>query len=213
MWFGVVFVLWSCLSQAQTPLTANPSRLLAATAGAGCIVSEFMGIGLTNHDPIERSTKAYQWLEANKTGCDSRKLQALIANRGHWLGTSDSPQMFATLNIMLEAKLKDSPELMDKALGFSSAAPASAPAARSDEVLKVKIQPAAGAKPQGFGASPFGGPSPFGSPSPFGGPSPFGSPSPFGGPSPFGSPTPSAGGSPFANPSPVAGKPAPSGKP
>lgn len=155
LWVGVVSVLWSCLSQAQTPLTATPNPISATTAGAGCIVSEFMGVGLVNHDPVERSAKAYQWLAANKHGCDSRKLLSIIANRGNWLGTSDSPHMYATLNTMLEAKLKDSPEMMDKALGFSSAAPAAA--ARADEVVKVKTQPAAGAKPQGFGApSPFG---------------------------------------------------------
>ena len=181
---AAIFLLGSSLTQAQTPFS-SPNPIAAPAAGSACIVSEFMGVGLMNHDPAERSAKAYQWLASNQKSCDSRKLQVIMANRANWMGTSDTPQMFAILNAMLEAKLGGNAEQMDKALGFSSEAPVAV--ARADEVVKVKIPSAGGSKPQGFGQ-----PSPFGQPFPFGQPSPFGQPA-----SPFGQPA-SPAGNPFA---------------
>ncbi len=137
LWVGIVCVFWSFFCQAQTSVTAKamPRATVAVGGlGAGCVVSDFMGIALTNHDPMERSAKVYKWIDANKHACDPRKLQIILNNRGNWLGTSNTPQMFVMLGTMLEAKLKGSPELMEQALGFGSAAIVAVP--KADEALK-----------------------------------------------------------------------------
>ena len=169
------------------------------SAGApSCVISEFMNMALTTHEPVARTNQAKAWLAKNGPLCNPKQLEILKANRANWLGTSDNVDIFSLIFAIQEENAKSNPSAMNDLFGFSGVNPI---VPRKDEGISSKPKGAtAGPGAPGAGApSPFGQPaSPFGQPaSPFGMPaSPFGQPaSPFGPPSPFGQPA-----SPFGNP-------------
>jgi len=172
----------------------------ASPAGSrgSCVISEFMNLALSTHDPVVRTTQVKSWLSNNGALCNPKQLEILKANRSNWLGTSDNVDIFAIVFALQEEQAKSNPAAMGELFGFSGVNPITP---RKDETVSSKgkgATPGAGApgaaagSPFGQAASPFGQPSPFGHPAaPFGQPaSPFGQPaSPFGQPaSPFGQP-------------------------
>jgi len=195
----------------------------APASGRGsCVISEFMNLALSTHDPVVRTTQVKSWLSNNGALCNPKQLEILKANRSNWLGTSDNVDIFAIVFALQEEQAKSNPAAMGELFGFSGVNPITA---RKDETVSSKkgAAPAAGApgapgaaagSPFGQAASPFGqAASPFGqAASPFGqAPSPFGQPaSPFGqAASPFGQPASPFGqaASPFGQPASPFGQP------
>ena len=169
-----------------------------AGGSSSCVISEFMNLALSTHDPVARTTQVKSWLTNNGALCSPKQLEILKANRANWLGTSDNVDIFAIVFALQEEKAKSNPAALSELYGFSGVNPI---APRKDETVSSKSNkgaaPGAGApgaaagSPFGQAASPFGqAASPFGQPaSPFGqAASPFGqAASPFGQPaSPFG---------------------------
>ena len=77
-----------------------------------CFISEFRHIGLSVHDPIERTKQAQHWLVQNVSACTVEKLSYINANRPGWLGTSDSSHLMTTLETMIEYKSAGKPEML-----------------------------------------------------------------------------------------------------
>ena len=207
-----VLIFWAGNLCAQAPGSPAGGR-------SSCVISEFMNLALSTHDPIARTTQVKSWLTNNGALCSPKQLEILKANRSNWLGTSDNVDIFAIVFALQEEQAKSNPAALSELYGFSGVNPI---APRKDETTSSKgnkgAAPGAGApggapgaaagSPFGQAASPFGqAPSPFGQPaSPFGqAASPFGQPaSPFGqAASPFGQPA-----SPFGQPASPFGQPA-----
>ena len=77
-----------------------------------CFIAEFRHIGLSVHDPIERTKQAQLWLVQNVSACTVEKLSFINANRPGWLGSSDSSQLMTTLETMIEYKAAGKPEML-----------------------------------------------------------------------------------------------------
>jgi len=77
-----------------------------------CFISEFRHIGMSIHDPIERSKQAQLWLVQNVSACSVEKLSFINANRPGWLGTSDSSHLMTMLETMIEYKSAGKPEML-----------------------------------------------------------------------------------------------------
>ena len=77
-----------------------------------CFISEFRHIGMSVHEPVERSNQAKLWLVQNVAACSVEKLNFINANRASWLGTSDSSHLMTTLDSMIEYKAAGNPEML-----------------------------------------------------------------------------------------------------
>jgi hypothetical protein len=82
-----------------------------------CFIAEFRHIGLSIHEPIERSNQAKRWLTQNLTACSVEKLVVINANRASWLGTSDSSYFMNALDSMIEFKQAGKPEMAAQIYG------------------------------------------------------------------------------------------------
>lgn len=203
-------IFWAGSLCAQSPASPAGGR-------ASCVISEFMNLALSTHDPVVRTTQVKSWLANNGAVCSPKQLEILKANRSNWLGTSDNVDIFAIVFALQEEQAKSNPAALSELYGFSGVNPI---APRKDDTTSSKgnkgAAPGAGATGAGATVSAPGGAaagSPFGqAPSPFGQPaSPFGqAASPFGqAPSPFGQPA-----SPFGQAaSPFGQAPSPFGQP
>ena len=78
------------------------SLVYGATAKRECSVSEFVGIGYSNHDPKERADKVWGWLEESGPICTKEQLTLLYSNLGSILGNADSMKVRARIEQVYE---------------------------------------------------------------------------------------------------------------
>ncbi len=92
-------------------------------------------MALYTHDPIERGTKASEWLTKNSAACTPAQLAMINANRASWMGAADSVQLMGQMDGILEAKATSSPELMAALYGTKPSPPR-----KSDTVTSASAQ-------------------------------------------------------------------------
>lgn len=90
-------------------LTANAQRSAPPT---GCLVSEFRSIALLTHDVELRITKINEWIKQKGASCTPSQLSAIASNRATWLGTADTVAISSSIDGLIEAKIKNDPDLM-----------------------------------------------------------------------------------------------------
>ena len=103
-----------CLSLLLTAFATNlaaaqPAKRVSAkpmTPTPVCLVADFKVIGLENHEPQERLSKAIDWLKKNGTACTLEQAVAVSSNRASWMGNADSPALMGTLEAIIETKQK-----------------------------------------------------------------------------------------------------------
>ena len=83
------------------PAAAAP---VAPPPPPSCQTAEFREICLTAHDPLERKRRAKDWLVGHGAGCSIEKLLMLKANRQIWLGTADTPDLAAIIDVLINAR-------------------------------------------------------------------------------------------------------------
>jgi hypothetical protein len=91
---------------------AQSKKVAPKEPAPNCFISEFRHIGMSIHDPLDRAKQAQQWLVQNVSACTVEKLSLVNANRGAWLGTSDSSHLMTTLETMIEYKSAGKPEML-----------------------------------------------------------------------------------------------------
>ena len=91
---------------------SQSKKAVPKESGPNCFISEFRHIGMSVHEPIERSNQAKLWLVQNVAACSVEKLNFINANRASWLGTSDSSHLMTTLDSMIEYKVAGNPEML-----------------------------------------------------------------------------------------------------
>jgi hypothetical protein len=70
-----------------------------------CNLGEFKSIGLTTHDPYERSKKAIAWLKQIGPVCSKEDVVKIYNSLAYVLGTSDSSEIRGiTYDLYLNAK-------------------------------------------------------------------------------------------------------------
>ena len=91
---------------------SQSKKAVPKESGPNCFISEFRHIGMSVHEPIERSNQAKLWLVQNVSVCSVEKLNFINANRSSWLGTSDSTYFMTLLDSMIEYKVAGNPEML-----------------------------------------------------------------------------------------------------
>jgi hypothetical protein len=82
------------------------------TPNANCLVSEFRSIALLTHDIEQRIIKINDWIKLNGASCTPSQLSAIASNRANWLGTADTVAISSSIDGLIEAKIKNEPDLM-----------------------------------------------------------------------------------------------------
>jgi hypothetical protein len=78
------------------------SFVYGATVRRECSVSEFVNIGYSNHDPKERSSKVWEWLEESGPVCTKEQLTLLYANLPTIMGSADSMKIRSRIEQLYE---------------------------------------------------------------------------------------------------------------
>jgi hypothetical protein len=78
------------------------SFVYGATVRRECSVSEFVNIGYSNHDPKERSSKVWEWLEESGPVCTKEQLTLVYANLPTIMGSADSMKIRSKIEQLYE---------------------------------------------------------------------------------------------------------------
>ena len=78
------------------------SFVYGATVRRECSVSEFVNIGYSNHDPKERSSKVWEWLEESGPVCTKELLTLVYANLPTIMGSADSMKIRSRIEQLYE---------------------------------------------------------------------------------------------------------------
>ena len=78
------------------------SFVYGATVRRECSVSEFVNIGYSNHDPKERSSKVWEWLEESGPVCTKEQLTLVYANLPTIMGSADSMKIRSRIEQLYE---------------------------------------------------------------------------------------------------------------
>jgi len=78
------------------------SLVYGATAKRECSVSDFVNLAYSNHDPKERSSKVWEWLEESGPVCTKEQLTLLYSNLGSILGNADSVKIRSKIEKLYE---------------------------------------------------------------------------------------------------------------
>ena len=78
------------------------SLVYGATVKRECSVSEFLSIAYSSHDPKERSSKVWEWLEESGPVCTKEQLTLLYSNLGSILGNADSVKIRSRIEQLYE---------------------------------------------------------------------------------------------------------------
>lgn len=105
------FLMTSCLFFLALPAHAQRSAPASASASA-CLVSEFRSIAFSTHDIEQRIAKINDWIKQKGGSCTPSQLSAIASNRATWLGSADTVAISSSIDGLLEAKIKDDPDLM-----------------------------------------------------------------------------------------------------
>jgi hypothetical protein len=115
-----LMVCLSCLNsaQAQTAATPKPRGTAQPAApevtGGPCLIAEFRLLALTTHDPQERQNKSIEWLQKNNANCSSVQLSILHSSKAALMGTADSIALSATLDAIMEKRMANNPEALNR---------------------------------------------------------------------------------------------------
>ena len=99
------FLTISCLLFITLPAFAQRSA-------SACLVSEFRSIAHLTHDIEQRIAKINDWIKQKGANCTPSQLSAIASNRATWLGSADTVAISSSIDGLLEAKIKDDPDLM-----------------------------------------------------------------------------------------------------
>ena len=148
-----LFCLSSLQAQAQTTLTPQPrgsGQAASAKSGSGsCLIAEFRLMALTTHDPQERQNKSIEWLQQNNANCSLMQLSILHSSKAALMGTADSMVLSAVFDTIMEKRLANNPEALNRYYRPEVQAPA------RSKVESASAGPEAGApKPATGGAAP-----------------------------------------------------------
>ena len=91
-------------SRKKVPAPAAAAPVAPPPPPPSCQPAEFREICLTAHDPLERRRRAKDWLVGHGAGCSIEKLLTLKANRQIWLGTADTPDLAAIIDVLINAR-------------------------------------------------------------------------------------------------------------
>jgi len=106
-------------------------------------------MALTTHDPLERQNKSIEWLQQNNANCSLLQLSILHSSKAALMGTSDSMALSAAFDTIMEKRLANNPEALNKYYRPDAQAPA------RSKVESASAGPEAGAaKPASGGAAP-----------------------------------------------------------
>lgn len=100
-----IFIICIFLSTSQVSAQRTAPK-------ANCLVSEFKSIALLTHDVEERIIKINDWIKLNGASCTPSQLSAIASNRATWLGTADTVAVSSSIDGLIEAKIKNDPDLM-----------------------------------------------------------------------------------------------------
>jgi hypothetical protein len=78
------------------------SFVYGATVRRECSVSEFVNIGYSNHDPKERSSKVWEWLEESGPVCTKEQLTLVYVNLPTIMGSADSMKIRSKIEQLYE---------------------------------------------------------------------------------------------------------------
>jgi len=84
----------------------------AQRSASACLVSEFRSIAYLTHDIEQRIAKINDWIKQKGASCTPSQLSAIASNRATWLGSADTVAISSSIDGLLEAKIKDDPDLM-----------------------------------------------------------------------------------------------------
>ena len=84
----------------------------AQRPASACLVSEFRSIAHSTHDNEQRIAKINDWIKQKGPNCTPSQLSAIASNRATWLGSADTVAISSSIDGLLEAKIKDDPDLM-----------------------------------------------------------------------------------------------------
>lgn len=84
----------------------------AQRSASTCLVSEFRSIAYSTHDIGQRIAKINEWINQKGPNCTPSQLSAIASNRATWLGSADTVAISSSIDGLLEAKIKDDPDLM-----------------------------------------------------------------------------------------------------
>jgi hypothetical protein len=113
-----LFCLSSIQAQAQTTAAPKPKGSGQPTApnsaGGACLIAEFRLLALTTHDPQERQNKSIEWLQQNNANCSLMQLSILHSSKAALMGTSDSMALSAVFDAIIEKRLANNPEALNR---------------------------------------------------------------------------------------------------
>jgi len=78
------------------------SLVYGATLKRECSVSDFVELGYSNHDPKERSERAWVWLEESGPHCTKEQLALIYNNLATVLGAVDSVKIRSKIEKLYE---------------------------------------------------------------------------------------------------------------
>ena len=100
------------LPLSQLLWTAQPAA--PEVTGGPCLIAEFRFLALTTHDPQERQNKSIEWLQKNSANCSSVQLSILHSSKAALMGTADSMALSATLDAIMEKRMANNPEALNR---------------------------------------------------------------------------------------------------
>jgi hypothetical protein len=78
------------------------SLVYGATVKRECSVSEFLNVAYSSHDPKERSSRVWEWLEESGPVCTKEQLTLLYSSLGSILGNADSVKIRSRIEQLYE---------------------------------------------------------------------------------------------------------------
>jgi hypothetical protein len=106
-------------------------------------------MALTTHDPQERQNKSIEWLQQNNANCSLLQLSILHSSKAALMGTADSMALSAVFDTIMEKRLANNPEALNRYYRPEVQAPA------RSKVESASAGPKADApKPAAVGAAP-----------------------------------------------------------
>ncbi len=106
-------------------------------------------MALTTHDPLERQNKSIEWLQKNNANCSAMQLSILHSSKAVLMGTADSMAVSAVFDAIIEKRLANNPEALNRYYR-----PEVQTAARSKAEAASAAPDAGAAKPAAGGAAP-----------------------------------------------------------
>ena len=78
------------------------SLVYGATVKRECSVSEFVNLAYSSHDPKERTSRVWDWLEESGPVCTKEQLTLIYSNLGNILGNADSVKIRSRVEQLYE---------------------------------------------------------------------------------------------------------------